>query len=329
MPVIDESSFRPPRAILNRHLHTVWANLFRKVEGVNYRRERIDTPDGDFLDLDWCDNDSRTLLIISHGLEGSSKRPYVLGMARTALDMGWDALAWNFRSCSGELNRTRVFYHGGVTWDLDWVIQHALQTQKYDRIFLLGFSLGGNVTLKYLGERGSSLPAQIQRAAVISAPVWLEDSLSSLEKGPNRVYEQIFLRDYKKKLREKAALMPGEFDLTGLESITTMREFDNRYVAPVHGFRDGNHLYTETSSRRLIPEIKLPTLIINAKDDPFLGPECYPVEEAQANENVYLEMPDMGGHVGFLSPDGYWTERRVAEWLAPDWFDYPHSLGLG
>lgn len=313
MPLVP-SAYTPPVGFSNPHLQTIVAGRLRRVDGPGYTRERIETPDGDFLDLDWARVDVERVVIISHGLEGSAERAYVRGMARALNRHGWDALAWNLRGCSGEPNRQLRLYHSGATDDLDAVVQHALQ--RYDEVALVGFSLGGNLTLKYLGEQGDAAP--VARAVAFSVPVDLAASSAALGRWENGLYMRYFLRSLRGKVRAKAAQFPDAVSTDGLGSISDFRGFDDRYTAPLHGFADAADYWHRSSSRHFLDAIRVPTLLVNAADDPFLAPPCYPTEVARQSEHLTLEVPTHGGHVGFVrfGADGeYWSEQRAAEFL--------------
>ncbi len=318
MPIIHESSFRPA-LLLGPHLQTIIPAMFPPRVAVSYRRERIDTPDGDFLDLDWLRSGSRRVAILQHGLEGSSGRPYIRGMAAALRDAGWDVLAWNFRGCGGQTNRTLRWYHSGETGDLRHVIAHALATVGYEQVALIGFSLGGNMTLKYLGEEGESIDPRIVGAVTFSVPCDLKSSALRLADRSNRIYMRRFLRTLADKVRRKMAVMPGMLSDEGLKGIATFQEFDDRYTAPLHGFRDAEEYWARSSSRAFLERIRVPALLVNALDDPFLAPPCYPAAEAERSRYFHLETPRSGGHVGFVAagPDRRWMEWRALEFLAP------------
>jgi hypothetical protein len=341
MPLIAPSSYEPPARLWNGHLQTIIPSLFRKVP-VSYVRERIETPDDDFLDLDWSffndellmmndeiperhssfiiNNSSlKPLVILSHGLEGSSTSQYLAGMVRHLTQNGLDCLAWHYRSCSGELNRQQRFYHIGETGDLHFVIQHAL-AKGYQTIYLMGFSAGGNVTLKYLGEQGTSINPAIKKAVVFSVPLDLMGSARRLEQWDSLVYNHRFNRTLKRKVMQKAAVMPGVFPTAAVSKARSIREFDNLFTAPMNGFRDVTDYYTRSSSLQFIPTITVPTLIVNAKNDPFLSPECFPETLARELPNVWMEFPEQGGHCGFPAKTGSiqgtsWSEKRALEFL--------------
>ncbi len=279
-------------------------------------RERIQTPDDDFLDLDWLMKDSDKVVIISHGLEGNSERPYIKGMAKALHDQGFDVVAWNFRGCSNEMNRQLRFYHSGATDDLETVIQHITRHKNYKKIFLVGFSLGGNLTLKYLGER--PVGALIKKAVVFSVPMDLKSSCEKISTPGNRIYSSRFLKSLKKKVIQKSKIHKA-LDVSKLASIKSLIEFDDHYTAPLHGFKDALDYYTQCSSIHFVGHIKTPTLIINTQNDPFLSPECFPVAALQNHAFVRLEILPRGGHVGFtqFNKNGlYWSEQRALEFLS-------------
>lgn len=283
-------------------------------------RERIETPDGDFLDLDWhraADNPGK-LAVVSHGLEGNSRKKYPLGMARALCRAGWDVICFNFRCCSGEPNRKLRFYHSGVTDDLHTVLVHGLGTGRYRVAGLVGFSMGGNQTLKYLGEEPRMVPAEVRGAVVFSVPCQLDDAVEVMNKVQNRAYMRYFMNGLHQKIRLKATMFPGMLDTEGLENIMTFDVFDDRYTAPLHGFASAADYYTRCSSNRFLQGVRVPTLIVQALDDPFLSASCYPVDAARDNPDLFLEIPNYGGHVGFIGgwrESDYWSEGRAVRFL--------------
>lgn len=317
MPILS-SKYKAPAWIGGKHAQTIIPSLFRKVTGVEYLRERISTEDSDFLDIDWSRVDSKKLIILSHGLEGCSTASYVLGMVKEFNARGWDALAWNFRSCGGELNHSVRLYHGGSIEDLKAVIDHALSTKLYKQICLIGFSLGGNIILKYLAEYKMDLPRQIKRACVFSVPCDLYACARNLSCGINRIYLNRFLVTLKEKIARKAAKNPGLYASINVDAIQDFIDFDNHITAPMSGFKDAIHYYLECSSKYSIPKIEMPTLIVNAQNDPFLHPVCFPIEECNKSEHVFFENPYDGGHIGFIKDKiigTYWSEERAIAFL--------------
>lgn len=283
-----------------------------------YRRERIPTPDDDFLDLDRIQNGSRRAVILCHGLEGNSRRPYMTGMARAMAKRGWDVAALNFRDCSGEPNRKPGAYHSGATHDLATVLDHIRRNGSYRELALIGFSLGGNLVLKYLGERGFDLPSELSGAVVFSVPCHLASASRQMGRPENRLYMKRFLRMLKRKLAVKAERFPDRISLAGFDEIRNFHDFDGRYTAPLHGFSSAEDYWKKASSKPHLTNITIPTLMVNAQDDPFLSPLCFPVREAYRNPKLYLEMPARGGHVGFVSfhhNGEYWSEHRAARFL--------------
>lgn len=317
MPLVPSSTYRAPALLPGGHAQTIWPALFRRVPRVTPRRERLELADGDFLDLDRAGEGGERLAILSHGLEADSGAIYIQGMAQALIRRGWDVIAWNCRGCSGEPNRLLRFYHSGSSEDLAAVVDHALATHPARRIDLIGFSLGGNMTLKYLGERET--PARIHRAVAFSVPCDLASSSVRLASRQNRIYMDRFLRCLRAKLREKRPRFPDRLDLTGLRGVRSFRQFDDRFTAPLHGFRDAADYWARSSSKPLLPAIRIPALLVNARNDPFLGPGCFPHEEAAASRFFHLETPAQGGHAGFPGLDVHgesWAERRAAEFLA-------------
>ncbi|GAA0894480.1 alpha/beta fold hydrolase [Fulvivirga kasyanovii] len=309
--------YEAPFIYFSAHMETILPALFRKIKNVAYERERIHTPDDDFLDLDWVQNGSDKLVIISHGLEGSSTRPYIKGMARAFSNHGYDVLAWNFRGCSDQINKQLRFYHSGATDDLDHVIAHAL-TRGYKSISLIGFSLGGNLTLKYVGEQGKNILPQIKKAVAFSVPLDLYTSCVKISEASNFVYSRRFLNNLKAKIISKAAVMPDVLETEKLKNIKTLKDFDDNYTAPLHGFKDALDYYSACSSINFLDDISIPTLIVNAKNDPFLSEECYPADRLKGHEHVIFEMPERGGHVGFteFNKEGlYWSEKRALNFV--------------
>jgi predicted alpha/beta-fold hydrolase len=306
MPILDPSFYKSPPFFSNGHLQTIYPSLFRKVKGILYHRERIATIDDDFLDLDWSKTGSGKIAIVSHGLEGSSYRSYMLGMVKSLHKAGWDALAWNYRGCSGEPN------------DLHTVITHVISQNKYRKIALAGFSLGGNMTLKYLGERGETVDSRIDKAVVFSVPCDLAASSRKMAEPFNKIYMKRFLRMLHQKIKDKMEVLPGLIDDEGYDKIKNFRDFDDRYTAPIHGFANAEDYWAKCSCKQFIPYITIPTLLVSARNDPFLTKECYPVEEAGRIPHFYLEMPKSGGHVGFVEFNAngeYWSEQRVIAFL--------------
>lgn len=320
MPLIQHSDYLPPFGFTSGHLQTIVTSVFRRVEKVTTRRERIETPDGDFLDLDQspAQQDCGRAAILSHGLEGSSSQTYIQGMARALHRDGWEVIAWNFRGCGGEPNRLPRSYHSGATEDLQTVIDHTLKSARRSSVALIGFSLGGNLTLKYLGDAGAAIDPRIRAAVALSVPCDLEACAGKLSRWQNTIYMRRFLRHLKRKIRIKAALFPDEIDIDDLNAVKDFLDFDGRYTAPLHGFASARDYWTRCSCKRVLKNIKVPTLLVSARDDPFLTPECFPESECAASESVFLETPLHGGHMGFIErrDDGdYWSERRAVEFL--------------
>ncbi|NRA92937.1 MAG: alpha/beta fold hydrolase [Psychroserpens sp.] len=315
MPIL-ESTYKPPFQFKNGFVATVYSGLFRKITDFEQSRERIDTQDGDFLDLDWsyASEPSDQVIILLHGLEGHGQRPYVTGAAKLFNQNGVDAVCVNFRGCSGEGNRFYHSYHSGATQDLDDVVNHCI-SKGYQNIFIKGISLGGNITLKYLGE-GRKLPSEIKSAIAISVPVHLNGSATELHRLKNKAFAIRFKKHLVDKLKIKLAQFPDRISVTEINSIKTLRDFDEVYTSQAHGFKDALDYYTKCSSLQFLNTIEVPTLLINALNDSFLSHECFPVKEAKSNGNLFLEMPKFGGHVGFIKSDNiYYNEQRALDFV--------------
>lgn len=318
MPLIESNYHGPPFYMFHRHLETILPSRVRKVLDVRYERERLELLDGDFIDLDWIKNGHKRLAFLSHGLEGSSERPYMQGMAKIFRESQWDVLAWNCRSCSGEMNRLERMYHQGATHDMEAVMQHALTSNEYKEVVMISFSLGGGMTLKYLGEQSRNIDPRIKKAMVISVPVDLPASVEVLHLPKSRLYRKYFLAKLGKKMRQKAAQFPETISLEGFDQIKSLSAFDERYTAPMFGFNSASHYYESVNPRQFLPKITVPTLIVNAQNDPILAPICFSADLVEGLDNIWLEAPKRGGHVGFtLAGDEFtYTDKRAIEWAS-------------
>lgn len=316
--------FRPAWWLRGPHRQTVWRSLFGGGPTPPYRRERFETSDGDFVDLDWLDSESRSgdrpLVIVLHGLEGSSRSNYVVGLLREAARRGWDGVAMNFRSCSGELNRRPRFYHSGETGDLDEVLSSLIARRPGRSIGLVGYSLGGNVLLKWLGERNDKVPESLRAAVAVSVPFDLAAAAYRVDHGLSRIYGQRFLRTLKEKAKAKARLYPGLLDPDEVAAIRSFTVFDDRVTAPLHGFANGRHYWTEASATPWLGAIRKPTLVINAFDDPFLPAACLPRDAVARSPWLAAEFTPFGGHAGFIEEwrpgaVSYWIDHRAMDFL--------------
>lgn len=314
MPLL-ELSYRPAWPFRFGHASTIWPSAMRRIHGFEWTvRERLETPDGDFVDLDGRPDGRSRAIVICHGLEGHSRRAYVLGLARAFERAGFDPWALNFRGCSGESNRTCGAYHSGLSDDLHLAVAHL--AGRYRTVVAAGFSLGANVVLKYLGEPRDDRPRQLHSGIAFSAPCDLASSAIELNKPKNWLYRERFLRTLKKKLRLKAACFPGLPDARTIHRLRTLDQFDDLYTAPVHGFADAADYYRRASSRQFLMGIDRPTLMLSAQDDPILAPECFPWAEAKLQPFLHLCTPLYGGHTGFYLPgDLYWSERLAVEFV--------------
>ena len=316
MPIV-ESIYKAPYFFRNGHVSTIYSGLIRRVNGLAQKRERIPLPDADFLDLDWSFSEEKTnkVIMLLHGLEGNAQRPYMTGTAKLFNNNHIDAVCVNFRGCSGADNTKYRSYHSGATEDLEAVIEHIIQTKDYTDIYIKGVSLGGNMALKYLGER-VAVPYQIKAVIAVSVPCSLSGAAKKLHTFENRLYHDRFKKHLLERLKKKQQQFPDMLSLSEFNSIKTLHDFDTVYTAKAHGFNDGSDYYKQCSSLQFLPNIKIPTLIINALNDSFLSHDCYPVKEAKHNPNVFLEMPKHGGHVGFVDKNNvYYNEHRALNFI--------------
>jgi predicted alpha/beta-fold hydrolase len=316
------TEFRPAWWCTNRHAQTIWGPLFRGAR-LAFRRERMATEDGDFVDLDWVDGDAgpdAPLLLVLHGLEGSSRSHYALGLLAGARARGWRGVVLNFRSCSGEMNRLQRFYHSGDTGDLDAVVRRLVAGDPAARVGVVGVSIGGNVLLKWLGEQGAAAPAPVAAAAAISVPYDLPACAAVLDRGfAKLVYTANFMRTMRRKVVEKARAYPGFVDVAAVRHARTFTVYDTLVTAPLFGFADASDYWRRASSRPYLGAIARPTLLLNARDDPFVPPHSLPKPD-ELSPQVRLVVTPRGGHVGFVEGRwpwrcDSWAERRALDFL--------------
>ncbi len=316
MPLIS-SPYQAKGLFQSGHFSTIYSAKLRPVPRLSQERERITLPDSDFLDIDWSysNEPSTKVAIMLHGLEGNAQRVYIKGQGKYLIENGWDVAAVNYRGCSGELNNTYQSYNAGMTEDLASIIDFILKKDRYKEISLVGFSLGGNLLLKYLGEP-RTIPKEIKKGVAISTPVHLHGSLEQLEEWHNWIYRTTFLLDLKGKYKSKMLQHPEEMRPEDLKRIKSLLDFDDIYTAKAHGFKNAMDYYEKNSSLQFLPNIQVPTLILNAENDTFLSAECYPIELASKSKNIYLETPKHGGHVGFHETNKrYYSETRTLSFL--------------
>lgn len=314
------NAFKPAWWLRNPHLQTLWPHLFRRsIRKLNTRRERLELPDGDFLDLDWlgAENNGAPIVIIMHGFEGSINSHYAKGLMYELSQQGWRAVFMHFRGCSGDHNRLSRAYHSGETTDVQYVVKTLLKREPNAPVAAIGFSLGGNVLLKWLGETGEKNP--LIAAIAISVPFDLTVAVVRINQGFSRIYQKYLLNCACRKLKDKYTSNPGPVNIACFEKIKTIHDFDDCVTAPLHGFANADEYYRKSSSRQYLRGIKVPTLLIHAKDDPFMTADVLPTED-EVPSPVMLEVSDGGGHVGFVSGNfpwrpEYWLEKRVPLFL--------------
>ena len=318
----ENTVYRAPAWLPGGHLQTIYANLFLRVAPVAYRRERLELPDGDFLDFDWVDAQACTpAVVLFHGLEGSADSPYARDLMAHAQARGWHGVVAHFRGCSGEDNRLPRAYFAGDSDDIGCILHHVKAQHAAAPVFAVGVSLGGNALLKWLGEQGDAARLLVERAAAVSAPLDLTAAGHALDRGFNRhVYTARFLHTLKAKALRKASRFPGALDADAIAAATTFREFDTLVTARLHGFRDAEDYWLKVSSKPWLKSITVPTLVINARNDPFLPAWALPTQD-EVSPAVTLDQPETGGHVAFPSgpfpgnPD--WLPQRLMQHFAP------------
>lgn len=323
----------PPWWLPGGHLQTIVPALFAARPSVAYARERWATPDGDFIDVDCVAPrastnalDAAPTLVVFHGLEGSARSRYVLGLMAAAAARGWRGVAPHFRGCGGTLNHAPRFYHSGDSAEIDWILRRlrpapdavvSSDSRYRAPLYAAGVSLGGNALLKWLGEQGRSACELVTRAAAVSAPLDLAASGAALSRGLNLVYTRAFLRTLKMKSLAKLVQFPGLYDRDAMLAARDLHAFDDVVTGPLHGFRDADDYWRRASSKPLLAHIAVPTLVLNAKNDPFLPAATLP-ERADVSSAVELEFPEAGGHVGFFDPrfpHGDWMTARVMDFF--------------
>ncbi len=319
--------FSPAWWLPGPHLQTVGARLLRRRSGVSFVRERITTPDDDFLDLDYplvrgfSADASRPLVLVLHGLEGSARSKYAVETYRQLAARGAAAVGLNFRSCSGELNRGTRLYHSGETSDLAFVIDHLAKRFPGRPLAVIGFSLGGNALLKYLGEMGESAVGRIRAVATVSVPFDLAQGARYIELGFSKVYQFRLLRSLRRKVRGKSAQIADLIDYDRALRARTFWEFDDAATAPLHGFAGADDYYARCSSSQFLGRVRVPTLLIQSRDDPFVPAEAIPSDGALDNAVIKTKFFDLGGHVGFVSGGTpwkpvFWAEREAARFVS-------------
>lgn len=315
---VRRSDFRAPWWLKLAHLQTIFPTLLRRGPGIALLRERLELDDGDFLDLDWTPGADGPIVLVLHGLEGSSDSPYARGMLGAAHAHGWRGVVMHYRGCSGEPNRLPRSYHSGDTKDLAKVIEHLRARGDVSALAAVGYSMGGNVLLKALGE-GSSDPA-LDAAVAVSVPFTLSLAADQLARGLSRIYQRRLIGELRAKLNRKFSAGASPIDLARANASRNFWEFDDRVTAPLHGFKDVYDYYTRSSSRQYLRNISVPTLILHAEDDPFMTPEVLPSCD-ELSPSIQLEVSTCGGHVGFVHGNRpwrprYWLEERVPAFLS-------------
>ncbi len=314
MPIFP-SDYRPKWWLRNGHINTLYTYFYRKLSTPDYTRERWDTPDGDFIDLDFIKSQQKRLVILSHGLEGSSSSQYIIAMSNLMSQNEFDVCALNYRSCSGEMNRTKTMYHSGFTEDLHMIV--STLSKEYDEIFLIGYSLGGNMNIKYTTDAVYTLDNKIKGVISVSAPIDLAGSSKRISSWYNYQYQYNFLQTLKAKMVIKAKMHPEIIHVDDLKKVKTLIDFDEYYTGPLHGFGGAQSYYDNCNALQFLDNVTVPTLLISSEDDPFLTESCIPKEMAKKHKDIYLLATKYGGHVGFTTfgSEFYWLDHKILEFI--------------
>ena len=319
MSDITESRFKPLPLLSSPHLQTIWPGLFHRKGSQQFTRQRLELPDGDFLDLDWFaqNPDSRQVVVLIHGLGGSSASPYISRVGNELVRAGFRVVAFNLRGAT-EPNRLPRTYHSGETMDLQHVLSVLSRMTPRVDLQVAGFSLGGNLLLKWLGENSNQ--TLVEKAVAVSVPFDLAAVADRLNIGSSRIYRHSILKNLKHSLREKESLVKDLIDLPAAYRAKTFREFDAVVTAPLNNFQSVDDYYSQSSSRQYLEAIKTPTLILHSRDDPFSIAESIP-EANELGQGVTLELSDRGGHVGFVGKGNrlsaqYWLPARITEYFS-------------
>jgi len=320
MPILSINDYKPPFLLRNNYINTLYPYFFRKFEPIKYHRKRVHTVDNDFFDVDFSllknpPHQPRKLAIIIHGLEGSSHSQYMKGHTIALNNAQYDVAAINFRSCSGQINITKRLYHSGFTEDLHYFINNYSAT--YERIYIIGFSMAGNMVLKYVSDAIYKLSNKIKAIVAVSAPIDLKGSSNEFKKTRNKIYDYNFLNSLIDKVKEKHGQFPDAFSLEDLKKIKTLYDFDDYFTAPMHDFESADDYHEKSNAEQFLSNIKIPSLLINSRDDSFLSIKCYPYEQANESDYLYLLTPEYGGHLGFANfrSSDYWIESQVVDFL--------------
>ena len=327
--MIRTATFQPAWWLRNPHAQTIWASLCRRKPKIHLQRERLELADGDFLDLDWTQNQTSAapLVLVLHGLEGSSDSGYARGLLHTIVQRSWRGVVMHFRNCSGEPNRLARSYNAGDTDDLNLVITTLTRRQPSIPLVCVGYSLGGNVLLKWLGEQGQQAQSLLQAAVAVSVPMLLDSAARRMRQGFSKLYQRYLLHTMKTNYRRKFTAWPESlpylFPIDQLHQLQDFFSFDDKITAPLHGYAGVHDYYAKASSRQYLSSICTPTLILQAMDDPFMSTDVLPHAEELAS-SVTLEISQHGGHVGFVSghwpwQTNYWLEQRIPAFFA-DYF---------
>lgn len=319
MPIIEHSSYKSPLFFCNSHLQTIYPSYARKLEKVDYTREIFTAPDKMKIYLDWSKVGADRLVIVSHGLCGNTNRHYALSTVKTFNADGWDALAWNYRGTGPTpMEDSSSMTTNDSSNHLGWVVEHAIHMGHYKKVVLVGFSMGGNLNVLYLSREAASVPDEVLGSVSFCATIDVNASSRCFDSLMGNVYFRYFKKRLKRIVLSIEEVCPGSVkNLSRLDSVANIQEYDDLFMAPLAGFRNAEDYWTKSSAWRWLGKLQVPSLIVNPKNDPFLAGKCYPIDEARSNDNLFLEMPENGGHCGFFNygHGEWWPMTRAREFV--------------
>ena len=312
MPLV-KTSYRAPYHLPGGLIQTVAAGRKHR-PSISMERETLTLSDGDFIDLDWVSNNNNQLIIVTHGLEGSSRSQYIVDLILECNPNKYDILVWNCRSCSGRMNKLQKLYHHGEIEDISEVVSHVLNTKKYNKLHLAGFSMGGNISIKFLSQN-KELAMEITSCAVVSSPCDLRGSSNAMDRPMNFLLRKYFMRNIYKKLAAKEAQFPGSFPMEEFHKLKSWNKFDELFIAPFSGFNSVDEFYYDASANNFIEGVTTPLYLLNAKNDPVLPQSCHPIAQAKKSDNLFLELPRTGGHVYFPINRRNYAVQRIMDFV--------------
>lgn len=320
MPLLEYSSYHPPFLLNNAHIQTILPSYMRREEDITYEREVFKAPDKDDIYLDWSRVGANKLMIVNHGLCGHTHRHYILSMVKAFNKAGWDCLAWNYRWTGETVTNSPRFTTNDSTDQLGWVTHHAIDTGHYQKVAFSGYSMGGNLGLLYLAREAKFLPPEVIGGAFFCATIDLTASTHKFSTAIGKLYAKHFVGYLLRMIERVHERFPDSIDVSHINDVKTFDEFDEHFTVPIMGYQSAYEYWEHASAYKWIDNLQVPVLVVNPCNDPFLAGKCYPIEEARRSPYFYLEIPEGGGHCGFITPGldtEWWPALRARQFLAP------------